>query len=87
MKKIRGGQIFGFTTVKPETSKWPGRVLVIDRKILKPFLEPSHKTKTMVRSPHWYHKVEKVKGTLTYSASNLVVLWLVKCSHGLLDSQ
>ena len=51
-QKIRGGQFFDFTTVKPRTSKWPGLVLVIDRKILKPFLEPSHKTKTMVRSPH-----------------------------------
>ena len=53
---------FDFTTVKPQTSKWPGWVLVIDRKILKPVLESSHNTTTMDRSPHWYHSLNNRVG-------------------------
>ena len=67
MKKIRGGQIFGFTTVKPKTSKWPGRVLVIDRKILRPFLESSNKTVISDRSSQRYLEVWKIGSTLMSS--------------------
>jgi len=30
LKRVGGGQIFDFAAVRPRTSGWPGRVLVMD---------------------------------------------------------